>query len=67
MRDQAAGLTGVDLDDPHRVVAARRLESGPEGNAREPGGLVSHPRRPPSAAVSDGGPPRARAAQVRRV
>jgi GAF domain-containing protein len=33
MRDQAAGLTGVDLDDPRRVVAARRLESGPEGNA----------------------------------
>ena len=21
MRDQAAGITGVDLDDPHRVVA----------------------------------------------
>jgi PAS domain S-box-containing protein len=33
MRDQAAGLTGVDLDDPHRVVAARRLESGLEGSA----------------------------------
>ena len=33
MRDQAAGLTGVDLDDPRRVVAARRLEPGPQGNA----------------------------------
>ena len=33
MRDQAAGRTGVDLDDPPRVVAARRLEPGPQGNA----------------------------------